>query len=427
MADKVSQILFLSALLSKPVRGASGEVIGALKDMVVRMTETELFPPVTGLVTAVASRRGHRFFIHATDIAEVTAAGVRLTTDKVNLAPFARRDHEVLLNKDVLDKQLVDVNGRRVIRVNDVTLSYDPVYAVYRLAAVDISAASLADRLGIKPLARRLTREVIPWDSVQFFASEAPVVKLKLSYDKLARLHPADLADIINELGYQQGGEVIAALADSEGDEFAADTVEELDPELQAAVIGSLDVEDAADIIEEMDTDEAADLLADLPPEQAEDILEAMEAEEAAEVRELLQYEEDTAGGIMSTDYLPLPQEMTVGEALARLRGEEAPEFIYYIYVVDAGETLLGIVSLRSLLMGRDDQTLSEIMAPTEDVVVTQVTESARQAAQDMLHYNLMAMPVLDEGKLVGIIMQHDAVEQLVPEESGRSFFGGRR
>lgn len=427
MVEKITTILYLSALLGQPVRGASGEVVGKLADMVVHMSETETFPPVAGLVTTIVGRSRLRFFIHASDIAEISEGGVRLKTDQLNLAPFARRDSEVLLNKDVLDKQLVDINGRRVIRVNDVTLTFDPTSGRYRLAGVDVSAASLVDRLGLRGLAKNLARETIPWDSVQYFASEVPVVKLKLSYDKLARLHPADLGEIINELGYQQGGEMIAALAETQGEAVAADTVEELDPEVQAAVISSLDVEDAADIIEEMDTDEAADLLAELPPQQAADILEAMQTEEAQEVRELLQYKVDTAGGIMSTDYLALPADLTVGETLTRLRTTELPEFTYYVYLVDETEMLLGIVSLRGVLAASDEALLHEIMIPAEKLITAQVDEPARKVAEEMLHYNLLAMPVLQEGRLMGIVQTHDALERLIPDDGQRSFFGGSR
>ena len=427
MLDKTRIILYLSAIISQPVRGASGEVVGKLTDMVVRMTEAETFPPVTGLVTAIVGRARHRFFIHATDIAEISEEGVRLKTDNFNLAPFTRRDSEVLLGKDVLDKQLVDINGRRVIRVNDVTLTRQPNGGGYRVAGVDVSAASLVDRLGLRRLAEGMQREVIPWDSVQYFASEVPVVKLKLSYDKLARLHPADLGEIIGDLGYQQGGEMIAALAETHGDELAADTIEELDPELGAAVISAMDVEDAADIIEEMESDEAADLLAELPPEQAEDILEAMEEDEAEEVRELLQYQEDTAGGIMTNEYVSLPPTLTVSEALARLRGADLPEFSYYLYLLDDAETLLGVVSLRGLLQAPDDQTLGEIMIPAASLFTAQATEPAREVAETMLHYDLLAMPVLEDGRLVGIVMTHDALERLIPDESQRSFVGGGR
>lgn len=423
MTEKTSTILYLSDVAGKSVRGASGEVIGRLADLVVRMTETETFPPVTGLVVNTGRRDRLRFFIHAADIAEVTTAGVRLRTDSVNLAPFARRDSEVLLYKDVLDKQLVDIDGRRVIRVNDVTLTRDPLLAVYRVAGVDVSAASLVDRLGLGMVAKNMQREVIPWDSVQFFASEVPVVKLKLSYDKLARLHPVDLAEIITDLGYQQGGEMIAAIADIQGDEVAADTVEELDPEMQAAVIGTLDVEDAADILEEMEPDEAADLLSELTAEQAEGLLQAMDAEEAADVAELLQYGEDTAGGLMSNDYIALPGAMTVGEALAQIRREDLPDFIYYIYLIDAEERLTGIVSLRTLLISPDTTPLSKLVSDPKMLITAQIDEAANDVADQMVRYNLLAMPVIEDGKLVGIIHSHDALERVLPHDAQRGIF----
>ncbi len=425
MAQTGPQILYLSALVGRPVRGASGEVVGKLIDLVVRMHENETFPPLTGLITAVTGRRGFRFFVHVTDVGEITREGVRLKTDKLNLAPFARRDSEVLLGRDVLDKQLVDINGRRVIRVNDVTLTFDPSSGVYRVGGADVSTASLLERLGLGGVARNMVHEVIPWDSVQFFASEVPVVKLKLSYDKLARLHPVELAEIIGDLGYQQGGEMIAALADIQGDAVAADTVEELEPELQAAVIGTLDVEDAADILEEMEPDEAADLLAELPAEQAEDLLQAMEAEDAADVRELLQYEEDTAGGLMSNDYVAFSPETTVGEALVRMRHDDLPEFIYYVYVCTEEDVLAGVVSLRSLLLAPDDTPLSELMSASDTLLSAHVTEAARDVAEEMIRYNLLAMPVIEDGKLVGIIHSHDALERVLPEPGQRGLFGG--
>ncbi len=425
MGQTGPQILYLSALVGQPVRGASGEVVGKLIDLVVRMHESETFPPLAGLVTAVPGRRGFRFFIHATDIAEITRQGVRLKTDKLDLAPFARRDSEVLLGRDVLDKQLVDINGRRVIRVNDVTLTLDPVSQLYRVGGADVSTASLLERLGLGGVARNMVHEVIPWDSVQFFASEVPVVKLKLSYDKLARLHPVELAEIINDLGYQQGGEMIAALADIQGDAVAADTVEELDPELQAAVIGTLNVEDAADILEEMEPDEAADLLAELSAEQAEDLLQAMEAEDAADVRELLQYEEDTAGGLMSNDYVAFGPDTTVGEALSHMRQTDLPEFIYYVYICTPEEALAGVVSLRALLLASDAAPLTELMIPAENLLTAHVNDAAQDVAEEMIRYNLLAMPVMEEGKLVGIIHSHDALERVLPEQGQSGVFGG--
>ena len=427
MAEKTSTILYLSDSTGKPVRGASGEIIGRLADLVVRMTEIETFPPVTGAVVTTGRQGRLRFYIHAADIADMSSAGARLRTDSVNLAPFARRDSEVLLHKDVLDKQLVDIDGRRVIRVNDVTLTHDPVFNVYRVAGVDVSAASLVDRLGLGMVARNMQREIIPWDSVQFFASEVPVVKLKLSYDQLARLHPVDLAEIITDLGYQQGGEMIAAIADIQGDEVAADTVEELDTELQAAVLGTLDVEDAADILEEMEPDEAADLLSELSAEQVEDLLQAMEAEDAADVAELLRYDEDTAGGLMSNDYIALTPATTVGEALAQIRREDLPEFIYYIYLVAADETLAGVVSLRTLLISADDTPLASLVGDPELLITAQIDEAANDVAAQMVRYNLLAMPVIEAGKLVGIIHAHDALERLLPDDAQRGMFGTSR
>jgi Mg/Co/Ni transporter MgtE len=186
-----------------------------------------------------------------------------------------------------------------------------------------------------------------------------------------------------------------------------------------------MDVEDAADILEEMEPDEAADLLADLSAEHAENLLEAMAAEEAADVRELLQYQENTAGGIMSTEYIALAPSLTVSEALARLRSDDVPEFVYYLYVVDEGKTLLGVLSLRSLLMSAPEQLVTDAMNTAGAPITARVTDPARDVAEEMVHYNLLAMPVLDdEGRLAGIVQMHDALERLLPDDSRRRFFG---
>jgi Mg/Co/Ni transporter MgtE len=228
-------------------------------------------------------------------------------------------------------------------------------------------------------------------------------------------MHPADIAELIADLGYRQSEEVIAALDEP----IAADVVENLPSELQGAVLTTLSDEKAGDILDEMEPDMAADILAELPEEEAQDLLEAMEPDEAADVERLLEHAPDTAGGLMTTEYLAMPASLTVAEAIERLRREEAlPELIPYIYAVEADKvpTLLGAVKLKDLLLARPDQRVGEIMST--DVLTVPADENAEEAAQQLAHYDLLALPVVDaEGRLLGVITVDDAIDWLVPEE----------
>lgn len=407
-----AQVLNFSNVIGATVLGSTDEVIGSLKDLIISVGG-EQFPTVTGLVVAIPGRRSHRFFISTQFLASLHEKLCRLTTSTVNLRPFARRDGEALLENDVLDKQIIDINGRRVIRVNDVTLTNTGNGWV--LAGADVSTAALLDRLGIRSLAARLPREVIPWDSVQFFATEVPGARIQLKYDNLAKLHPTDLAKIISDLGYQQGSEVIAALDES----VAAQVVENVDIELQSAMIGAMDVDDAADILDEMSPDMAADLLADLPEEDAENLLDAMEAPEAADVKRLLDYHPETAGGVMTTEYVAVPKNFTAEQILEGLRSsEELPDLISYIYVVEGGmdARLVGVATMRALLLAPRGAPVSDFML--QDLVVGHVHDPADEVARSIADGNLLALPIVDdEMNLCGVVTVDTALSVILPDD----------
>src|SRR5919107_1747852 len=272
-------MLYLSQVLGRPIREVEGERVATLKDVIVRLGEDH--PPVTGLVARYQRRD---FFVPRARVARIDVSGVRLNSDILDLRRFARRDGEALLARDVLDKQLIDVDGKRVVRVNDVQL--------------------------------------IDWADVGYLATDAATVQLKSSRDKLARLHPVEIARLAEALSRQHGFEVIEAL----DDETAAEALEEMHAEDQARIIGDMEEERAADILEHMSPDEAADVLGDLPEEQAQDLLERMEHEEKADVQELLPYEDDEAGGLMTTEFVVLPRDLTAGAGPPRpRRGGAAP------------------------------------------------------------------------------------------------------
>ena len=308
----------------------------------------------------MARYRRRDFFMSRWRMNDLNQQGVRLNSDILDLRPFVRREGEVLLARDVLDKQLIDVDGKRVVRVNDVQII--EAAGEWRVTGADVSLQGLWRRLAPAGfVGTKRPVEVLDWADVGYLATDAATVQLKSSSGKLARLHPVEIARLAEALSYHHGSEVVESL----DDETAAETLEEMPAERQARILGDMDQERAADILEWMSPDEAADVLGDFPEEKAEELLGLMEQEEQADVAELLPYEDDTAGGLMTTEFVTLPRELTVGEALARLREmAETPNMIYYLYVVETEGSwkMMGVIALRSLILADPAMPLEEAM-----------------------------------------------------------------
>jgi magnesium transporter len=403
-------MLYLSQVLGRPIRDLEGERVATIKDVIVRLGADD-HPPVTGLV---ARYRRRDFFLSRWRVSELNENGVRLNSDILDLRPFERREAEVLLARDVLDKQLIDVDGKRVVRVNDVQII--ETGKDWRVTGADVSLQGLWRRLAPAGfVGTRKPVEVLDWADVGYLATDAATVQLKSSSDKLARLHPVEIARLAEALSYHHGSEVVESL----DDETAAETLEEMPAEHQARIISDMDEERAADILEWMSPDEAADVLGDLPEEKAEELLGLMEGEEQADVAELLPYEDDTAGGLMTTEFVSLPRELTVGEALARLREmAETPNMIYYLYVVEREDSwkLCGVIALRSLILADPSMPLEEVMRT--EYQKAEAGEPAKNVAQRIAEYNLLALPVVDEAdEILGIITVDDAMEILLPKD----------
>ncbi|HEV2803030.1 MAG TPA: CBS domain-containing protein [Pyrinomonadaceae bacterium] len=401
-------MLYLSQVLRRPVRDVEGRPVATIKDVIVRLGEDH--PPVTGLV-ARHTRRD--IFLGRTRIARFGEAGAQLNIDLLDLRDFKRREGEVLLARDVLDKQLIDVDGKRVVRVNDVQLI--EVGGEWRVTGADVSLQGLWRRLAPAGFyGSRRPVEVIDWADVGYLATDAATVRLKSSRDKLSRLHPVEIARLAESLSYRQGAEVVAAL----DDETAAETLEEMPDESQVRIIGDMDKERAADILEWMSPDEAADVLGDLPEATAEDLLNRMEGEEKTDVAELLPYEDDTAGGLMTNEFITLPKGLTVGASLARLREmAETPNMIYYLYVVEREGSwkLSGVIALRSLILADPDALLEDVMR--DEFQSAHPDDSAKDVAHKIAEYNLLALPVVDDlGEIAGIVTVDDAMELLLPK-----------
>jgi len=348
-----------------------------------------------------------------------------LKVDEPGVQPHPRADSELWLSRQILDKQIVDMDGRRVVRVNDLQLSQ--VDGSMLLVGVDIGGRGLARRIGLEGIGRRLAstlgidwpQKLISWEAVDPVKSDVSSVKLRIAHTKLAKLHPADIADIVNELSPEDRNAVFAAL----DDEKAADTLEEIDePQMQASILERLDVERASDILEAMAPDEVADLLADLPRERAQLLLQKMEEDEAEDVEELLAYREDTAGGLMTTEYVAVLHTLTAAQAIDRLRElEPNAESVYYVYVVDEEEHLLGVLSLRDLIVAKPETMIRDFMI--KNVISVGVDAGPRDVAEVTSKYNLLAVPVVDQhNRIQGIVTVDDVMERVMP---GRA--GGRR
>jgi magnesium transporter len=405
-------MLYLSQVIGRPVRDRQDEPIGKVADLIVAVGEP--YPPVTGLVVQT---EGRRIFVPWSSVASLDESGARLRTRTIDIDKFKQRPDEILLRQNLLDKQIVDIDGRKVVRVNDLRL--DEVAGVLRLVAVDVGGAGLLRRLGVdgpfRTLARNLRLAVpekyIDWEDVDPVETSIASIKLRVPHQGLAELHPADLATIIDQLAPRDRAGVLASL----DDEAAADAIEEMEPDTQVEVLEDLEPARAADILEEMSPDDAADLVADLSESARDEILALMEREEAAEVRELLGYPEDTAGGIMTTEFVAVPATLTAAETIDRLRElEPDAETIYYVYVTDDEGRLVGVLSLRDLIVAPPDTPISEVMI-REPVAVGALADQD-EVAEVVAHYNLLAVPVVDDdGRLAGIVTVDDAIDTVLP------------
>jgi CBS domain-containing protein/sporulation protein YlmC with PRC-barrel domain len=404
--------IYLSQVVGRPVLDRQGEPLGKVADLIVAIGDR--YPPVTGLVVKTGRRR---IFLRWADVARFDARGAQLATATIEIDKFQQRDNELLLFADLQDKQIVDIDGRKVVRVNDLRL--DELEGTLHLVAVDVGAAGLLRRLGIEGPYRTIARNLrlpvperyIDWEDVDPVETSIASIRLRVPHAGLQELHPADLASIIDQLAPRDRVGVLAVL----DDEAAADVFEEMEPETQVEVIEDLEPERAADILEEMSPDDAADLIADLSDAARDEILPLMDREDAEEVTELLAYPEDSAGGIMTTEFVTMGEHLTADQAIARLRElEPDAETIYYVYVVDADARLRGVLSLRDLIVAPPERAIREFMI--EEPAAVEVLADEDEVAQVVAHYNLLAVPVVDaEGRLVGIVTVDDAIDTVVP------------
>ncbi|MGI9103116.1 MAG: magnesium transporter MgtE N-terminal domain-containing protein [Terriglobales bacterium] len=409
----MTSTLALTELLKTPVFDSSGAMAGRVRELALCPQEDPL--RISALV--VRTKSGDRLLSFGQ--VESIDGMVKARNRASEWPPFAGEGF-LLLERDLLDQQIIDVHGRKVVRVNDVDLHQDLSnhHVALKMAAVDVGARGAVRRLlkglvpmaALRPLLRKLPEKLIPWEFVDLIETDpARRVKLKITQDRLAKLHPADIADIVEELAPAEREAVFETL----DEEVAAEALEEINPKLQVSIVESLDSDRAADIVEEMDPDAAADLLADLPEERSQEILEEMEPEQRDEVSELLEFEENTAAGRMTTEYMALNANARVADAIEMLRNFEGGiESVSTIFLLDEAGKLVGAVPLSKIVVSSTDAPLLSL---TIDPLLS-VHAGAREkdVAETFDKYNLLTLPVVDhDGKLTGVITADDVISLL--------------
>ena len=404
----------LSELLGLPVYDASGAASGRVRE--VALTPQEDHSRVSLLI--VKTPTGNRI-LPLTAVSSINA-GIHASTASADWVPSNGSEGLLLLSRDLLDQQVIDVHGRKVVRVNDVDFHHDNAQnrSVLRVGGVDVGARGAVRRLlkGVVPAAAlralllRIPPREIPWDFVDIIETDpARRVKLKISNERLSKLHPADIADIVEDLTPDEREAVFETL--DEG--VAAGALEELEPKVQKAVLESLDSDRAADIVEEMEPDAAADLLADLSDERTEEILVQMQPQERQEVTELLEFKENSAAGRMTTEFIALPVAATAHDAIEAMRTFEGRmENMSTIYLTDSHGTLAGAVPLVKIVLAPASTPL--LALGQEPLISCHEDTKEKEFAELFDKYNLLTLPVIDEhGHLTGVITPDDVIAML--------------
>ncbi len=408
------RVLHLSLIVSGELRDRSGGKIGRVDDLIVRLGEDE-YPPVTGLLATVA---GRQLFVPADEVEEIGHGRATLRSVRLDLQPFRRRPQEVLLKKDVLDRQLINVDGARLVRSNEIEIAR--LGGWYRVVGVDVGLRGLLRRIVPRALAENVgPSEFLDWASVEPFTGHVPTVRLRVPHPKLARLHPAQLADLVEAASHNEGEEIIQAVG--EDPELEADVFEELESHHQLEFVEERSDEDVAEVLARMESDDAADLVAGLPEERRERVVGLLPAVQRRRVRALLGYDPATAGGLMSPDFVCVYAQATHDEVLQRLRMSRASaETLAWVFVMNTHKRLTGAIALADLLRADPEQRIGDVTGVPQRV---RPETGLEEIARLMTDFDLTVVPVVDsEQRLVGVITVDDVLELVLPKGWQRRF-----
>ncbi|MCX5748721.1 MAG: CBS domain-containing protein [Candidatus Saganbacteria bacterium] len=406
--------MYASEMIGQTVIDRAEEKIGSVIDVVIEPGDQ--FPKVIGLLLKFGRGKKEKILL----LSEINHIGRRLisaNSSKDNIAFASIRENEMLLQRDLMDKQIVDIHGSKVVRVNDLKLA--KIGMDIRLIAAEVGFKGIIRRLHLDkillPLMAvfniQLKDDLIGWNFVEPLQTDIARLKLVVPYQGVSKLHPADIANIISQVHIDEKTAIFSSLST----ETAAEALHELEPRIQAYLIGILDSKKALSIIERMPSDEAADVLGDLPEEKASELLRLMKQKKAEEIQELLKHGEETGGGLMTTEFITISKDLTAQQTIEKIR-ELAPscETVYYLYVVDEAQHLVGVLSLRSLIISKLDAPVSEIMKTK--IITVHPEMSQKMVAEVISKYNLLAVPVVDKlNRLLGIVTVDDVIDFILP------------
>jgi CBS domain-containing protein/sporulation protein YlmC with PRC-barrel domain len=405
-------VLHLSALARSPLLDSAGERLGRVEDVIVRLDTGDELPPVTGLKARIG---GREMFVPADRVERLEAHAARTSTTKLNLAQFERRPGEVLLRRDVLGRSLINVATARLVTAREVELAWKD--GSWRVAGIDPSLGAEIRRF----LPWRWRRhkgdhaQFVPWTETEAFVGHVPTSRLRLASRRLARLHPAQIADLVEAASHDEGEEILQAVGHDK--ELEADVFEELDDEHQVEFLRQRSDEEAAGVLARMASDDAADLLLEIDQDRRIPILNLLPAAKQLKIKRLLGYNPSTAGGLMNPDFPSLRGDATVGEALAHVRASElAPSQLLILWVIDAAGHLLGGVFSSELVRASESVPVSSLIETAVPTISpeTELPEVARLMAD----FNLVVIPVVDgDEQPIGVVAVDDVIERLLPDE----------
>jgi CBS domain-containing protein len=404
---------YVSELTGRPVVDSDGITVGVLVDFIARIWGEVPHPSLEAIVI---ERKKVRQMVPFSSVVLLMTAAIPLNCRQADMPEYTPSQEDIFLIRDVLDKQIIDVDGARVVRVNDLELI--KVNGNVFVSNVDIGGMGILRRAGLSKLANRVTsglhmkspQNSISWDFVELLQRDQ-FMRLKVPGSKITELHPADLAEIISDLNRLESSQLL----DTMDVKHIADALEEVEPDFQASLVKNMTDEKVADVLEEMSPDEAADLLAELPKERSEDLLELMEDDEAEDVRKLLSFPDDSAGGIMTTEYAAVLPNLTAEQAMASLRETSSEaETIFYVYVVDETGHLEGVFSLSDLVFAQPQTPVTQFMH--KRVIKVNLLDKQDEIGQTIAKYDLLAVPVVDDQNILhGMVTADDALDKIIP------------
>jgi CBS domain-containing protein len=416
VAVSTPPVLHLSLVVGSALVDADGGRLGRVEDLIVRLGGAG-YPPITGFLVSMAGRRS---YVAADRVSDIAHGRVVLSTAKLDLGRFERRPEEVLLKEDVLDHQLINVDGARLVRANEIELAR--VEGWWRVVGVDVGPRGGLRRLLPKVAGQRVrTGSFLDWASVEPFVGHVPTVRLLVPHPKLARLHPAQIADLVEAASHAEGDEIMRAVGAGD-EELEADVFEELDDQHQMEFLGQRPDAELAAVLARMAPDDAADVVAELADDRREDVLRLLPEHARLKLRTLLGYDRARAGGLMSTEFICIYRQASVAEALQRIRRGDVPdELLTDIFIMDTARRLEGSVPLAALIRADPDAAVAELMSGSIQRLVADA--ELEEVARLMADFNLRSAPVVDaRQQMIGVITVDDVLEMLLPKGWRRRF-----